>query len=80
MTLQDGKLLIDGGVNATLNAHLPILNNLSWLDIMVFGMFCSVLGWFIARMIKGASHNEEAVQSEGEASNVYNSDEDMAYA
>jgi len=65
MTLQDGVTLIQSSNNNILSLPLGIWNGLSIMDIVIFLIFLSIVGWFVARLIKGQAHNEIAVQNEG---------------
>lgn len=63
MTLQNGGDLLDAGITF-LQTPLDFWDGLSPFKIITAMIMLSIIGWFLARMIKGKGHSEISVQKE----------------
>lgn len=66
MTLEEGVTLVQGGISGLLEIAIPTWNGLSIMSLIKAGIYISIIGWFVARMINRHA-SETAIQNENYA-------------
>lgn len=63
MGLANGTAIIDAS-GYIFQTPMPMWDGLTMLQIIEFSIFLAIVGWFVARMLKGKSHSEAAILNE----------------